>query len=396
MKQFIAVGDSQAGKSSLANTLSEEKILPEGTGDGKSCTRQVIRVSCKDTHQVTGSTEFNYIDCPGFYDTTGTLSDQQVKNNIRIALAGCGSRTLTAVFLVVSMAGDTIGLRKLFQRTELLFGPTVLRSCAVIVTKGDLLNERLISERKSTIESVASERNVPVVYWLNHTDELVPDVQMKEQVINLRQALANVPPFEMTDMQTFEAQVESKSKELALTDPDNVERKEVVVQYEEPVKYEVQETYTVPVEKNKYPTEQAVLNEARRLQALPQNLETYSFQRAVQVPVKKCRKVPCSKKIQTKHRALFVEWYTSHWESYTKLEEYYENETRYEPQVGKRQRPLEYFASTLRNEKFIENETRTRTVTRTRTEKRTKTEIVIAYKRDWTCYRSQAAKLLIA
>ena len=395
-KLFSVVGETNTDKSSFITMLSGQKSLRNGTGDGQSCTKQVSMVPFTDTLNVFNSSQLCVLDVPGFNDTSLDITNRQILDSMKIVLAGCGSRKLDVLFIFQSVAESAIRLEKLFKNVESLFGPEILGTCVLIATKSDLLPEKDLELRKETIETFAGSKNVPVVWWVNDSEVPASSQQKEKQVASLRQALARTRVYTMTQMELFESQVEEGAKSLVLNDPTNVVRTEVSVPYDEEIKYEVEERYTVPLVVRRY-DEADVIARAKQMQSMQQNKEPYTEM------VKKIERVLepqiyTAYETHTVHNCVhfFLKSEVKVTVPVQRLRGVYVDKEMWECQVMYRDRPLEHFAAPLRNETVTLNEQRTRKVWRTRTERRTRTDTVITYRRDWTCYRAQAAKNLVA
>lgn len=390
------MGESQFGKSSFINMTSGGNTQKVGSGDGKSCTSQVTAVPFQD---VLGIFQINaplcFLDIPGFNDTSLALSNEQILGSIKFYLAEKKYTQLDAVFVFQSAFESALRLAKLFDTVESLFGGTIVRSCVIIATKSDLVSARLLPRRRETIEGFAREKNVPVVWWVNDSDEPVSIEDKRNQASCLNAALARVQPYNFSDMQEFERRIQQKAQELMRADPSNTVVTRVQVPYEVSVPYNENETYFERVNRRKY-TDQQVWDWARHLQSLPQNKEPYNQSVKVVEAVKKYQTYTDQERIVWTKWFLFFSWEEVGYRPVQRVREYYENQEKWVNEVRYRDRPLEYFAAPFRNETVVVDEQRVRTVQRWRKEQRFKTEHVTTRRTDWHPYRRKAVETLVS
>ena len=394
-KVFSVLGESQFGKSSFINMISGGNSQSVGTGNGKSCTSQVSAVTFRDIlgiFQV--NAEICCMDVPGFNDTSLAISNKQTLDSIKFTLAEKKLPRLDALFVFQSASESAIRLNKLFSTAESLFGATVVRSCVIIATKSDLVAKRILPMRRETIESFAREKNIPVVWWVNDSDEPVAADIKQEQVASLRTALAGVQPYNIADIRQFEQRIKVKAEQLMNADSTNKVQNTVKVPYDVAVPYEVNEFCIVPVIRLKY-TEEQVLNHARYLQSLQQNKEPYNVMERVVEKVKKYETYTDWERVVSRSWFLFFNWENAKYVRVQKVREIYVDEEKWVNKVHYRDKPLESFTA-LRRETVVVNEQQVRRVQRWTTERRFRTERVTSLRRDWTCYRAQAVKELIS
>jgi len=394
-KTFSVLGESQFGKSSFINMISGRKGQAVGAGNGKSCTSQVTAVNFQDVLGIfQTNAQLCCLDVPGFDDTSLTITNRQTLNSIKLTLTENKYTRLDALFVFQSASESALRLAKLFSTAESLFGPTIVRSCVIIATKSDMVPPHLLPRRTETIESFAREKNVPVVWWVNDSDEPVSSEDKQKQAASLNTALARVQPYIFTDMQKFERLIKNKAEELMRTDPKNKVHTQVNVPYDVSVTYNVNEAYYVPVTRLKF-TEQEVINQARNLQSLPQNKEPY-YQTVKKVErVKKYETYTVQQRYVWREWFLFFNWEKVGYRPEQRVREVYVDEEKFVNEVWYRYKDLEVFAAPLRRQTVQDNELRYRTVQCSRVETRYRTDTVTTLRQDWTCYRAKAVKELV-
>lgn len=398
LKTFVVSGPTQMGKSSFTNMLSGQALVPVGQNDGLSCTAHVTALTFTDCLNVFGANvQVKCLDVPGFNDTTGALSNKKIIEEVKLGAAGLGVRVLDALFVFQSSSESSIQLQKYLQLAETLFGPTILRSTVVIATKSDLLPEQVLAKRVETIDTISREKGVQVVWWVNDSEDYgtVEDAKKRMQAAQLQAALSQLQPYEITEIQRFEGLVQASAEQMARDDKSNIAQQQITVPYDVVVDYEENETYNVSVQQRKY-TDAQVNAEARRLQALQENKEPYQVSRQITETVTVPEYYTGYETVHHYHHVGFIRWRESEQVPVRRVRHVKKQQKKTVTDVAYRDRPLEQFAAPLRQQMITVNEQKVRQVKKQRSERRTKTETVTSYRRDWTQYRLQAAKELIA
>ena len=218
------LGESQHGKSSFINMISGTSSQRVGSGDGKSCTSEPHPVKFSDHLQLFGNSgaEINCDDIPGFGDTGLLITNRQILGRIKSKLAGLERRELDALLVFQSIAESRIELARTFSRIEEMFGPDILRSAIVIITKSDTIVQRQITAKMATITEILAGKNIPYVVWVNDSSDGPAEASQKEeQIASLRSALRQVRPYEMMGMTEYESLVKERAKVLMAQDTSN-------------------------------------------------------------------------------------------------------------------------------------------------------------------------------
>jgi GTP-binding protein EngB required for normal cell division len=386
------------GKSSFINQLSGQALVPVGQNDGLSCTTHVTALTFRDSLNVFGANaQVRCLDVPGFNDTTGAMSNKKIIEEVKLGTAGLSARVLDALFLFQSSADSNIQLQKCLQLAETLFGPTILRSTVVIATKSDLLPQSVLTKHAQTIDTISRAKGVQVVWWVNDSEDNGPveDAKKRMQAAQLQATLSQLRPYEITDIQRFECLVQARAEQMVREDQSNVVQQQNIIPYDVVVAYQESETYTVPVLQRQY-TDAQVNAEATRLQALQSNKEPYQVSRQILETVTEPEAYTDYETVRHYRHVGFIRWRESEQVPVQRVRQVQRQQYRTITEVAYRDRPFEQFAAPLRQQMVTVSEQRVRQVQRQRSERRTRTETVTSYRRDWTQYRLQAAKELIA
>jgi len=220
---LAVLGPSQFGKSSFINFLSGLYSLTVGTGDGISTTLEVQEVRAPDPYRLfPEGAEIRFLDVPGYGDSDLRLMDEQISESIKYRLVGMDSRKLDVLFVFQSIAESTMSLRSTFVHAEEMFGPSILQSTIVVLTKRDLVVPSMIEKRMGTIDNICRPKHIPYITWVNNsTDSVIDEEQLSKQFADLKAALTLVQPYEMEKMETYERKVEKLAREMMDNDLAN-------------------------------------------------------------------------------------------------------------------------------------------------------------------------------
>ena len=392
---LAVLGPSQFGKSSFINLLSGFYSLQVGTGDGISTTLEVQEVKAPDRFNLfPEGAEVRFLDVPGYGDSDIRLMDEQISESIKYRLVGMDSRKLDVLFVFQSIAESTMSLRSTFVHAEEMFGPSILQSIIVVLTKGDLVAPAMLEKRIRIVDNICRPKHIPYITWAdNSTDSIIDEEQLKKQLADLKAALTLLKSYEMTEMQAYEGKVEQSAREMRLNDPSNIIRQEVNVTYAEIITYNETETYEFLVIKPKF-TEAEVQQEAKRLQSLQENQELVSVSKEITETVVEYETYTVTESTVRWAFFIIIPYRKTEYYQVQKVRPVNKQSTKTVQILEYREQPLEHFAESLRKEEVCTTELRERLVEKTKVVTKVKTEISETYKRDWTHYKSQAAEIL--
>jgi hypothetical protein len=259
-KILAVFGPTQFGKSSFINFISGGKTMKVGDGSGKSCTYEISSVAFPDRWGFfEGNSELLCFDVPGFHDTGMHLTNSGISKQIKDRLVGLDSRSLDALLVFQSIAESSIALGDTLSRAETSFGPGILQSIIVIITKSDLVAPKAISMRMQTIKELCDRYNIPYVKWVNYPDDMgteeSPGGELKNQITELRNILRSLRPFPIMQIDEYDRLVREKAQRLMDSDPNNVVVNPIPVNIQGVEPYYEEETYTEESAKKKYTDE---------------------------------------------------------------------------------------------------------------------------------------------
>lgn len=393
-KILAVLGNTQFGKSSFLNLVSGCDSLRVGVDDGRSCTREMKSVRFRDWLRLfPDEVELRCFDVPGYGDTDLRVTNGQISDSIKLTLAGLGSRLLDALLVFQSIAESAISLASVFSRAEAMFGPDVLKSAIVIITKSDITLPVVIDKRMGTIDSLCRDKGIPYVMWVNKSEFLleVPEEQLANQASALRTALASIQSLTVTSIEEFEHLVKARAQEMMARDPTNTVKHKVSVPSQSVHTYTVQETYAVPSIKPKY-TEEEVKTQARALACREENKKAEVVTTKRQVPDFAYDVVTDHHTERVRKWFLFIPYNGSrHYTTERVVKRPIQREVT-EFAVRYVQQPAETFEPGLREQRTVQEEKRQRDVEKFRVEDSQVEREVITTRRDAEDYMKKASK----
>lgn len=174
------------------------------------------------------------LDAPGIDDTMLRFSDDEAGRRVALALAASGV-THVKFLVFESLANDAMQLRSTLEKLFRAFGAAVAPATLVLATKADMLrNPDKRAKRLDLIFNVAQEHGLHgPVEWQN---EDLADGQMSQQLLQLRDGLAQVQGTVTADLQDLYQRQLQKAQELCDAYPTQTKIEDV----------EIDEQYTVP------------------------------------------------------------------------------------------------------------------------------------------------------
>jgi len=393
-KILAVLGNTQHGKSSFLNLVSGSDSLRVGANDGRSCTSEIKSMRFRDWLRLfPGDAELRCFDVPGYGDSELRVTNRQISDSIKLTLAGLESRQLDALLVFQSIAESAISLADVFSRAEAMFGPAILQSAIVIITKSDITSPTFIERRMKTIDGLCQGKDIPYLMWVNTSEDLrqLPEELLGNQAAGLREALASIQPFEMMAMEEYERLVEVRAREMMANDPTNVVKQKVSVPTQKVQTYKEQEVYTVPSIKWKY-TEEEVKTKARELACREENKKAEVVATKRQVADFTYDIVTEQHTVKTRSWFLFIPINRSHHYTTERVVKRPIQREVTDFAVRSVQQPAEVFEEGLREQMAIEEETRQREVERFRVEQGQEEREVITTRRDLSDYKQRASK----
>lgn len=209
---IVLIGCTRSGKTSFANTFSGQSQWGQvGTDDDESTTSEV-RV-CEAN--VNGK-RVNIFDTPGMNDSRLAVSNSRIKHDIELFLINSLQTSIDGFLLVESLQGDSVTVRRNATALVEIFGPDVMKSCLVLLTK-----TASSASKMTSYQNVCTSMGCPFVLWENnHKDDVtdqwvnVETSAMETQKNELFAALGSLPKFQLSNLQAMKDEIMKRAATL--------------------------------------------------------------------------------------------------------------------------------------------------------------------------------------
>ena len=217
-KIFLLFGPTQAGKSTLVNKLCGD-VCRTGVGDGESTTKSITIYNT--VSQVFPNSKI--IDVMGIHDSQLEISDEEIKERIKLKLLDENLPYINGIIVFESVANDSIGLRETLAKLGQIFG-NFEKSCLVLFSKVDLLSNFTKSKKYLKLKEICEQKEVLHRMWTNLIDSDLLNLKIE----SLFQKISELKIYLVDEMRALidRAEEEALILQKELTTKETIEKNE--------------------------------------------------------------------------------------------------------------------------------------------------------------------------